>query len=177
MLTKNKLNCLLISALAIYTITLIRPITSYMTTSDNINLQNPCVIKTTCKECIQTRNCSWCSDIDMNDAPRCFPQNTRNCTNPSNPQTFFEIFEDKPLSKPKSAAAAAGGAGSSGGYSADGSYSASSSSSSSSSSSHSSSSSYGSQYSAEESITQMRPQRIHLQLRQGTVFWVCLLYI
>lgn len=35
-------------------------------------IQNPCVSKTTCRDCIQTKSCAWCLQPDFGDKPRCF---------------------------------------------------------------------------------------------------------
>lgn len=35
-------------------------------------LQNPCVSKTTCRDCIQTKSCAWCLQPNFGDKPRCF---------------------------------------------------------------------------------------------------------
>lgn len=35
-------------------------------------LQNPCVVKTSCRECIQTKACVWCMNPDFADKPKCF---------------------------------------------------------------------------------------------------------
>lgn len=35
-------------------------------------LQNPCVSKTTCRDCIQTKSCAWCMQPEFGDKPRCF---------------------------------------------------------------------------------------------------------
>lgn len=35
-------------------------------------IQNPCVSKTTCHECIQTKSCAWCKQPEFGDKPRCF---------------------------------------------------------------------------------------------------------
>lgn len=35
-------------------------------------MQNPCVSKVTCRECIQTKSCAWCLLPDYGDKPRCF---------------------------------------------------------------------------------------------------------
>lgn len=132
-------------------------------------LQNPCVNKATCHECIQTSECAWCSDPKHGDKPRCFLEYTNNFCNPmyiQNPKTVQEILMMRELSRGGGASAAAGGQ-----MSAEGSYYYNASSSSSYSGSYSASSSSSGAYGASGSassageIVQISPQRVNLKLR------------
>uniref|UniRef100_U5EVW7 Integrin beta n=1 Tax=Corethrella appendiculata TaxID=1370023 RepID=U5EVW7_9DIPT len=136
--------------------------------SEKISIQNPCVSKTTCKECIQTKSCAWCMQPDFGDRPRCFqPSLTQlhgSCPeeytwNPDNEQT---LVINRELSR---AGSKAGG----GQFVSGGSVSMSGSSSSSSSSHHQSS---GGSYFEEsgssnfgQDTVQISPQRVGLKLR------------
>lgn len=140
--------------------------------SDKLNIQNSCVSKTTCRECIQTKNCAWCMQPDFGDKPRCFQPSLTSFAGSCleeytwNPDNEQRIFLNRELTR---AGSASGGGSASGSYGE--SYSGSSSSSSSSSSSHSfggSSSSSGSGAwgaSGQQSIVQISPQRVGLKLR------------
>lgn len=147
--------------------------------------QNPCVSKTTCHDCIQTKNCAWCMQPDFGDKPRCFQPSltafTGGCPEEYtwNPDYEFSMYEHEQLTRAKGAAAIGGGSAASGG-----SISASSSSGSSYSEhneasggsySHYGSSGGGSRYSGSSSsfgsssasgkIVQIYPQRVGLKLR------------
>lgn len=147
--------------------------------------QNPCVSKTTCHDCIQTKNCAWCMQPDFGDKPRCFQPSltafTGGCPEEYtwNPDYEFSMYEHEQLTRGQGAAAVGGGSATSGG-----SISASSSSGSSYSEhneasggsySHYGSSSGGSRQSGSSSsfgsssgsgkIVQIYPQRVGLKLR------------
>lgn len=135
-------------------------------------LQNPCVSKSTCRECIQTKSCAWCmqpSD-DYGDKPRCFQPSlttlTQTCPeeytwNPDNEQ---RIVINRNLTRAGSMSSAGGGGYESGGTYEEGGYG---------------SSSYQGNYYEEHGsrasgsaagygrgqITQIAPQRIALKLR------------
>lgn len=138
--------------------------------------QNPCVSKTTCHDCIQTKSCAWCMQPDFGDKPRCFQPSltafTGGCPEEYtwNPDYEFSMYEHEQLTIARGAAVTGGGSAVSG-------VSISESSSSGSSyrehieqsaggSSHYSGSgaSFGSS-SASGKIVQMYPQRVGLKLR------------
>lgn len=66
-------------------------------TADKILAQNPCVIKTSCRECIQTSGCAWCLQPDFGEKPRCFQPSLMTDSickeeftwNPDNEQSFI----------------------------------------------------------------------------------------
>uniref|UniRef100_A0A7G3AQR4 Integrin beta n=1 Tax=Lutzomyia longipalpis TaxID=7200 RepID=A0A7G3AQR4_LUTLO len=148
--------------------------------AEKLTSQNPCVSKTTCHECIQTKSCAWClqPQAEYGDLPRCFQPSygvgDSRCPEEYtyNPDNEMIPLLNMELTRRVSGAAAEGGGGAAAsGYSASG-YSASGSSysSMSSSSSHygSSSSSSGSTYgfgAASGGIVQISPQRVKLKLR------------
>jgi protocadherin alpha len=49
--------------------------------SSKVSYQNPCISKTTCRECIQTQNCAWCLQPNFGDAPRCFQPDLKSMSN------------------------------------------------------------------------------------------------
>lgn len=140
--------------------------------------QNPCVSKTTCSECIQTKSCAWClqPQADYGDNARCFQPSY---TDPAlskcpeewtyNPDTELKQILNKELT-------IRGGSSSSGGMMAEEEYGSSF------QSSHSSSS-HGSSYqssggsaggaasfgAASGGIVQIKPQRVNLKLRISKV--------
>ncbi|XP_075237290.1 integrin beta-PS-like isoform X1 [Lycorma delicatula] len=144
--------------------------------------QNPCSIKQTCHECIQTPSCAWCSQPDFGEYKRCFQplpagsttssgtsssssststgSNVKQCKEEFvyNPQNEYATLIAKSLTKTSGAGAAA----SRGTSSATSVFTQTSSSSSSSSSSFSSSSSSSSQH---QEVVQIYPQKIQLKLR------------
>lgn len=148
-------------------------------------IQNPCVSKTTCRDCIQTKSCAWCLQPDFGDKPRCF--------NPSlsafaggcpeeytwNPDHEEHLLIREELTRAGSAAAHGGGQSIAGGtYEASSSrehygsssYSGSSyskqreSSATSSRKGYSQNTQFGS-YSSSGKIVQIYPQRVGLKLR------------
>ncbi|GLV41732.1 myospheroid [Carabus blaptoides fortunei] len=124
-------------------------------------VQNPCVLKAKCNECIQTPSCAWCFDPDFGDRKRCYqPHLNSDCREKYsyNPDNVLQILSGRELSK----AHAAGGYGSHWQSSESSSYS-NYSSSSYSNSSYSSSSASGS--SSGSDIVQVSPQHVHLKLR------------
>ncbi|XP_029711058.1 integrin beta-PS isoform X1 [Aedes albopictus] len=129
--------------------------------------QLTCPGKTTCRECIQTSNCRWCTQANFTK-PRCHGHDIGYCpeeytVDPSNEAITLIARE---LSKPTKV----GGAG--GGYEAEmsGSSHWSSSSSSHHSSSSSSSSSGSMSASGHHNIVQIYPQRVQLKLRLNEVY-------
>lgn len=142
--------------------------------------QNPCVSKTTCHDCIQTKNCAWCMQPDFGDKPRCFQPSltafTGGCPEEYtwNPDYEFSMYQHEQLTRAKGAAASGGGSTVAGGSisetaSAGSSYSEHNEASSG-SYDHYGSSSGGSRYSGSSSsssgkIVQIYPQRVGLKLR------------
>lgn len=132
--------------------------------------QLTCPGKTTCRECIQTSNCRWCTQANFTK-PRCHGHDIGYCpeeytVDPSNEAITLIARE---LSKPTKV----GGGGAGGGYEAEMSGSSHwSSSSSSHSSSSSSSSSSGHMSASGHNIVQIYPQRVQLKLRLSK-FFVC----
>ncbi|XP_058826948.1 integrin beta-PS isoform X2 [Topomyia yanbarensis] len=134
--------------------------------------QLTCPGKTTCRECIQTSNCRWCTQANFSK-PRCHGHDIGYCpeeytVDPSNEAITLIARE---LSKPSKGGVAVAGGGA--GYEAEMSASSSSHwSSSSSSSSHSSSShsSSGSMSASGQNIVQIYPQRVQLKLRLNEVY-------
>ncbi|XP_017782378.1 PREDICTED: integrin beta-PS-like [Nicrophorus vespilloides] len=66
-------------------------------------VQNPCISKTSCHECIQTPSCAWCYKQDFGERTRCFqPSNPGSMTCPEkyviNPDNQKRIVMNKPLS-------------------------------------------------------------------------------
>ncbi|XP_037807558.1 integrin beta-PS isoform X1 [Lucilia sericata] len=135
-------------------------------------IQNPCVNKRTCHECIQTQSCAWCMQPDHGDKPRCFQHSYSNVCPEEfiwNPDTVQSFTINRELTRAGYAAGAAGGQMSYGGsYYANSSYS--------SSSSGSYSGSYGASGAAGAAgsfsgsdIVQISPQRVSLKLRINEV--------
>ncbi|XP_050330333.1 integrin beta-PS-like isoform X1 [Bactrocera neohumeralis] len=130
-------------------------------------IQDPCVNKASCHDCIQTQNCAWCMEPDFIDLPRCFKNSLQNYCKEEytwNPFTEQKFTINRELTRGGNASAAAGY-----GYGYGGSYEASSSYSSSSSSS-SYAGAYGGAAAAGASassgeIVQISPQRVSLKLR------------
>lgn len=140
--------------------------------------QNPCVSKTSCHDCIQTKNCAWCMQPDFGEKPRCFqPSMTAfigGCPVEYtwNPDYEFTTYESEQLTRTKGGMEAGGGQMMSGGSieetKTSGSWYHEHSESSGGSYHHSSSSSSGgSRYSGSSSgkIVQIYPQRVGLKLR------------
>lgn len=133
-------------------------------------LQNPCVTKTTCRDCIQTPSCAWCMDPDFGDKPRCFDPSYFTSTCPEaftwNPDNEQSIYMNRLLSR---AGARSGGgqweSGSSYEYSASGSSSFSSSSRGAHGSAASGAAAGAGAASGSGSIVQIAPQRVGLKLR------------
>lgn len=151
-------------------------------------LQNPCVSKTTCRDCIQTKSCAWCMQPEFGDKPRCFQPSLSSFTGGCpeeytwNPDHEERLIIHKELTRASGSGRIGGGAAVSGG-----SYEASSSRESYGSSSYSGSSysktsefsgshsskgvktstNYGS-YSESGKIVQIYPQRVGLKLRIST---------
>lgn len=131
-------------------------------------VQNPCVNKRTCHECIQTQSCAWCMQPDHGDKPRCFQHSYSNfCPEQFiwNPDTVQSFTINRELTRASYAAGGAGGQMSYGSsYYANSSYS--------SSSSGSYSGAYGASGAAGSAgsfsgsnIVQISPQRVSLKLR------------
>ncbi|XP_055305267.1 integrin beta-PS isoform X2 [Sitodiplosis mosellana] len=88
-------------------------------------IQNPCVSKTNCHECIQAKSCAWCMHPDFGDKPRCFQPSlsplTGGCPEEYtyDPDNIEILNETRQLTRGGSAAAISGGSGQSiaGGYS------------------------------------------------------------
>lgn len=132
-------------------------------------IQDPCVNKASCHECIQTQNCAWCMQPDLGDLPRCFKNTIQNYCKEEftwNPHTEQKFTINRELTRGGNASAAAGyGYGYSGSYESGSSYSSSSSSSSSSyAGAYGSAASAGAAASSGE-IVQISPQRVSLKLR------------
>lgn len=136
-------------------------------------LQNPCVSKSTCRECIETKSCAWCMQPtdDYGDKPRCFQPSLTSLTQTCpeeytwNPDNEQRIVINRQLTRAGSSASASGGGGYvSGGTYEEGSYGSSS-----------WQGSYNEEHGAREAgsasgyargqITQIAPQRIGLKLR------------
>lgn len=174
---------------------MISPIQCQQNDLFQLPLQNPCAIKTTCRECIQTSGCAWCLNPDFGDKTRCFhPSSTSLSTgcgeqytwNPDNEQ---RVVIGQQLTRTGGAVSSAGGGYASGAY---GSSSFSSSSSKketfSSSSGFSASGAYGGSGSSQGSssgsygesasrITQIYPQRVSLKLRASKSIFVSYLFL
>lgn len=132
--------------------------------------QNPCVSKSTCRDCIQTKSCAWCLEPDFGDRPRCFQPSLASITGSCPEQYTWNPDHEEQIVIKEELTRAGKSAG--GGVHASGSaYSASSSSSSSSSYSGSTvfgGSSRGSSHGSASSsgkIVQVYPQRVGLKLR------------
>lgn len=131
-------------------------------------IQDPCVNKASCHECIQTQNCAWCMQPDFGDLPRCFKNSIQNYCKEEftwNPFTEQKFTINRELTRGGNSSVAAGyGYGYGGSYEASSSYSGSSSSSSSYSGAYGSAASAGASASSGE-IVQISPQRVSLKLR------------
>ncbi|XP_050083366.1 integrin beta-PS isoform X1 [Anopheles aquasalis] len=125
-----------------------------------------CPGKSTCGQCIQTKNCRWCKDPNFTQ-PRCHGQIENYCAEEFtvDPSNSFTLIQGHALSKASGGAAAAGTSESQGSF-----YSQSHQQSSSSSSSFSQQSSSSSSSSSAGSIVQISPQRVGLQLRLNEVY-------
>lgn len=154
------------SALFFTLITIVVPAISGQYSDKLSAAQNPCVSKTTCSDCIQTKSCAWCLEPDFGDRPRCFQPSLSSITGSCpeqytwNPDHEERILIHEELTR--AGKAAGGGAHVSGAeYSASGS--------SSSSGSYSGSAQFGSSSrgsaSSSAKITQIYPQRVGLKLR------------
>lgn len=125
--------------------------------------QNPCAVKQTCHECIQTPTCAWCYQPDYGEKKRCFQPNINtdlllHCAEEYiyNPDNEFKSILQKKLQKA--------------------SYSATSTSSSVSTASSSSSSSSSGQASAHQEAVQISPQHVSLKLRINEAYRMTLAY-
>ena len=131
--------------------------------------QNPCVSKTTCRDCIQTKSCAWCLEPDFGDRPRCFQPSLASITGSCpeqftwNPDHEERILIREELTRAGSAAGGQSISGSS--YSASGSSSSSGSYSGSASFGGSSKGSAHGSASSSGKIVQIYPQRVGLKLR------------
>uniref|UniRef100_A0A2M4BWI0 Putative integrin beta subunit n=1 Tax=Anopheles marajoara TaxID=58244 RepID=A0A2M4BWI0_9DIPT len=121
-----------------------------------------CPSKSTCGQCIQTKNCRWCKDPNFTQ-PRCHGQIENYCAEEFtvDPSNSFTLIQGHALSKASGGAAAAGMSEAQGSFISQ----THQQSSSSSSSSYQSSSS-----SSAGSIVQISPQRVGLQLRLNEVY-------
>lgn len=155
------------SALFITLMTIVVPTINGQVFSDKLlAAQNPCVSKTTCSECIQTKSCAWCLEPDHDDRARCFQPSLSSITGSCpeqytwNPDHEERILIASELTRAKKA--------SGGGVHVSGSEYSASQSSSSSSSYHGSAQFGGSTHGSASSssrITQIYPQRVGLKLR------------
>lgn len=166
---------LIASALVVTFLAIAVPVTGQF--SDKLSAaQNPCVSKTTCRDCIQTKSCAWCLEPDFGDRPRCFQPSLASITGSCPEQfTWNPDHEEQILIREKltRAGSVVGGEQISGmHYSESGS--------SSSSGSQSSSGSYGSSSqgsaqgasSSSGKIVQIYPQRVGLKLRISKLYLV-----
>ncbi|CAH0754478.1 unnamed protein product [Bemisia tabaci] len=71
--------------------------------------QNPCIVKQTCSECIQTPTCAWCAEPNFSDQKRCFQPNINTdlllkCDEAFvvNPDNVYSILEMRELSRANS---------------------------------------------------------------------------
>lgn len=161
---------LIASALLLSFVAVLVPLASGQFSDKLSAAQNPCVSKTTCRDCIQTKSCAWCLEPEFGDRPRCFQPSLASITGSCPEQyTWNPDHEERILLREELTRA---GKSAGGGVHVSGSeYSASSSSSS--SSSYSGSATFGgssrgsSQSSASSSgkIVQVYPQRVGLKLR------------
>lgn len=131
-------------------------------------VQNPCVNKRTCHECIQTQSCAWCMQPDHGDKPRCFQHSYSNICPEEyiwNPDTEQKFVLNRELTRAESIGGGFGGQMSYGSsYMSNSSYSSSMKSAYSSSYS-ASSSSRGYAGASSREIVQISPQRVGLKLR------------
>lgn len=133
-------------------------------------LQNPCISRNTCRECIQTKGCAWClqppSEQNSNEQPRCFQPSLSDrdrCPEEFtwNPDNEVRVELERALSR-SSAAGISGGGYEQGAYYEEG-FSGSSSFHGSHHEEHGASGSYGA--SGHGHIVQISPQRMNLKLR------------
>ncbi|XP_055388340.1 integrin beta-PS isoform X2 [Condylostylus longicornis] len=125
---------------------------------------NPCISKSSCRECIRTKSCAWCMKEDFGDSPRCFEPSVpsyRQCPEEFivNPDNEEKILFGRNLTRAKKMITAQSDEGyfSGAGYQESYSYSSSS-----------GSSSYGQNsysYSQTRRIVQISPQRVSLKMR------------
>lgn len=133
-------------------------------------IQNPCVNKRTCHECIQTQSCAWCMQPDHGDKPRCFQHSYSNICPEEyiwNPDTEQKFLLNRELTRADQQIMGGGAGGQmsyGSSYMSNSSYSSSMKSSYSSSYSASSSARGFSGASSRE-IVQISPQRVGLKLR------------
>lgn len=149
-------------------VTLLLCVLSSFTTAQSSS-QLTCPGKTTCRECIQSNNCRWCTQANFTK-PRCHGHDIGYCpeeytVDPSNEAI---MLIDRELSRPIHG----GGSMMESGYEAEMSGSSHWSQSSSSHSSSSSSSS-GSMSASGHNIVQIRPQRMQLKLRLSKTRPLC----
>lgn len=78
-------------------------------------IQNPCVSKTNCHECIQAKSCAWCLDPEFGDKPRCFQPSLSSLTGGCpeeytyNPDNIEVLVHKAQLTRGGSAATISGG--------------------------------------------------------------------
>lgn len=152
------------------------------------NTASSCASKLTCRDCIQTKSCSWCLSLDYGDKPRCFlPSHANKSINTCaeediwNPDNEQRLIIAEELTRGGMAQSIGGQSIAGGTYEASsskGSYSSSSSSfekyskqrQSSASYSHRESGAHTSYGSDASRIVQIYPQRVNLKLRISTFF-------
>lgn len=72
-------------------------------------IENPCIDKMTCQDCMQTKSCAWCLQPDFGDKSRCFQPNLSplvdNCPQEYiyNPDNVEMLNETVPLTRGSSA--------------------------------------------------------------------------
>lgn len=138
-------------------------------------LQNPCVSKSTCRECIQTKSCAWCLAEDYGDKPRCFQPSLTSLTQACpeeftwNPDNEQRIVISRELTRAGAISGSSGGGYESGGTYEEGGY-GSSSWQGSYHEEHGSSASGSAAGFGHAKITQIAPQRIGLKLRISKFF-------
>lgn len=134
-------------------------------------LQNPCISRNTCRECIQTKGCAWClqppSEQNAIEQPRCFQPSLSDrdrCPEEFtwNPDNEVRVEIERALSRSSAAGISGGGGYEEGAYYEEG-YSGSSSYHGSHHEEHGASGSYGA--SGHSHIVQISPQRMNLKLR------------
>ncbi|XP_021181179.3 integrin beta-PS isoform X2 [Helicoverpa armigera] len=133
--------------------------------AEQLLAQNPCYSKTTCSDCIRTPSCAWCFAAEFN-GPRCFNPamergGTAGCNeafifNPDNQRTIDPRYNLE-LSRATSRAGMVGGSYEESYSSKGSSFSA----------SGSSAAAAGAAGAGGESLVQMRPQRVNLNLRMN----------
>lgn len=157
-------------ASALVLLLLVTLVPTYGQFSDKLSVaQNPCVSKTTCRDCIQTKSCAWCMEPDFGDRSRCFQPSVASITGSCPEQyTWNPDHEERILIREeltRAGKSAAGGSASGVHISSSGEYSASGSSSSSGTFSSSSRGSASGSRSSSGKIVQIYPQRVGLKLR------------